>query len=65
MGDAAAARSAWATALAAMRANAPEQPDETALHAAILQRLGRATEAQPLIKRLDQVGYRSSEFTAA
>ena len=65
IGDAPAAQTAWKSALAAIPASAPEEPDESALHAAILERLGRATEAQPLIRRLDQVGYRNPEFTAA
>jgi len=65
IGDSPAARSAWTRALAVMPAAAREEPDETALHAAILQRLGRAAEAAPLIRRLDQVGYKDTAFTTA
>jgi tetratricopeptide (TPR) repeat protein len=62
LGKADAAQAAWTEALAAMPANAVEQPHETALRAKILQRLGRQTEAAPLIGKLDRMGYRDQEF---
>ena len=65
IGNAPAARTAWTSALAAIPANAPEKPDETALHAAILELLGRGTEAASLRRRLDQLGYRNPEFRSA
>lgn len=61
-GDDRAALAAWTAALAAMPANAPEEPGETALRATILQRLGRGAEAEPLIKNLERIGYRNPEF---
>lgn len=51
-------RSAWLAALAAIPAGITEQPDEIAEHAAILQRVGRAAEAQRLDQRLAAMGYR-------
>jgi tetratricopeptide (TPR) repeat protein len=63
LGNREAAQSAWTTALAAIPPNTPEQPAETALHAAILQSLGRSAEAQPLISRLNQLGYRDPQYT--
>jgi hypothetical protein len=45
-----------------MPANAVEQPNETALHAAILLRLGRQAGAAPLIGKLDRMGYRDPDF---
>jgi tetratricopeptide (TPR) repeat protein len=65
IGNAPAARTAWTSALAAIPANAPEKPDETALHAAILELLGRGTEAASLRRRLDPLGYRNPEFRSA
>jgi tetratricopeptide (TPR) repeat protein len=53
-----AARTAWLAGFAAIPAGVPEQPDEMAEHAALLQRLGRAGEAQPLIAKLSSFGYR-------
>jgi tetratricopeptide (TPR) repeat protein len=57
-GDMEAAQVAWNSALAANPKNVTEQPDEIAEHAAILQRLGRNPEAQPLTARLNSMGYR-------
>jgi len=57
-GNAGAAHSAWASALAALPAGVMEQPDEIAERATILQRLGRTGEAQPLTARLNSMGYR-------
>jgi tetratricopeptide (TPR) repeat protein len=62
LGNSDAAKSAWTEALAAMPVNAVEQPNETALHAAVLQRLGRQAEAAPLIGKLDRMGYRDPDF---
>ena len=58
VGRADAARSAWAAALTVIPTTVPEQPDEIAEHAALLQRLGRAGDAQPLAARLKAMGYR-------
>ena len=57
-GDMDAARFAWSQGLAAIPAGVTEQPDELAEHAAILQRLGRTAEAQPLAAKLNSIGYR-------
>jgi tetratricopeptide (TPR) repeat protein len=57
-GDAAAASSAWNSALARLSSTSAEEPDQLALHAAILERLGRLAEAQPLRSRLTNMGYR-------
>jgi tetratricopeptide (TPR) repeat protein len=53
-----AAHSAWAMGVAALPANVLEQPDELAEHAALLKRLGRSAEAQPLDVKLEEMGYR-------
>jgi tetratricopeptide (TPR) repeat protein len=58
VGRADAARSAWAAALTVIPTTVPEQPDEIAEHAALLQRLGRAGDAQPRAARLKAMGYR-------
>jgi tetratricopeptide (TPR) repeat protein len=60
LGDSAAAAAAWQAGLAALPNGSTERPNELALHAAILQRLGRAAEAQPLIQRLRAMGYRAA-----
>ncbi len=57
-GNADRALSAWESGLAAIPAGVPELPDEMAEHAALLQRLGRSAEAQPLTARLNSMGYR-------
>jgi tetratricopeptide (TPR) repeat protein len=59
-GDSAAAAASWQSALAALPNGSSERPNELALHAAILQRLGRTAEAQPLIQRLRAMGYRAA-----
>jgi tetratricopeptide (TPR) repeat protein len=61
-GDTAAARASWTNALEALPRGIPERPDETGIHLRILQRLGRAEDAQPLINRLNAIGYRNPEF---
>jgi hypothetical protein len=58
MGDGNAARSAWADGLALVPRGVAEQPDELAIHAAILERLERIEEAQQLQARLGSMGYR-------
>jgi tetratricopeptide (TPR) repeat protein len=60
LGDSAAAAAAWQAGLAALPNGLTERPNELALHAAILQRLGRAAEAQPIIERLRAMGYRAT-----
>jgi tetratricopeptide (TPR) repeat protein len=60
LGDSAAAAAAWQAGLAALPNGSTERPNELALHAAILQRLGRAAEAQPIIERLRAMGYRAA-----
>ena len=57
-GNVDAARTAWSKGLAAISAGVPEQPDEMAEHAALLQRIGRTGEAQPLASKLRSIGYR-------
>jgi hypothetical protein len=57
LGDASGARSAWTSALTSLPAGVAEQPDEMAERAALLQRLGRAFDAQPLTARLNSIGY--------
>ena len=58
LGDSAGARAEWERGLAALRANVAEKPDEMADHAALLQQVGRGAEAQPLLQRLNSIGYR-------
>jgi eukaryotic-like serine/threonine-protein kinase len=62
-GDLQAARSAWATGVAMLPTGHSELPDEIADRIAILERLGRSAEAQPLAQRLAAMGYRASVFT--
>jgi tetratricopeptide (TPR) repeat protein len=62
LGDAASARTTWATALATIPRGITERPEEMALRARILQRLGRTAEAKPLKDRLISIGYRNPEF---
>ena len=53
------AQAAWSSGLSAIPANVAEQPDEMAEHAALLQRLGRNADAQPLSAKLMSMGYHS------
>jgi tetratricopeptide (TPR) repeat protein len=53
-----AARAAWLSGLATIPTDVPERPDEMAEHSVLLQRLGRAAEAQPLSAKLNSMGYR-------
>jgi tetratricopeptide (TPR) repeat protein len=57
-GDLQPAREAWTTALAILPSGLPEEPDEVAVRVAILQRLGRTAEADPLARKLSAMGYR-------
>jgi tetratricopeptide (TPR) repeat protein len=59
-GDLAAATAAWTTALAALPPGVPELPQEIAQHATLLDRLGRASEAQQLKQRLAAMGYKAA-----
>jgi tetratricopeptide (TPR) repeat protein len=62
LGDKAAAAAAWNAAFAALPHVPAERPIETQEHAIILQRLGRAAEAQQLNQRLASMGYRLREI---
>ena len=57
MGDSSAARAAWSIALALLPKGVAEKPEEMAERAALLQRLGRGAEAEPLAARLNSIGY--------
>jgi tetratricopeptide (TPR) repeat protein len=59
LGNEDAARSAWSTALSQLPGGFAE-PKELATRAAILDRLGRTAEAQPLHARLNAMGYKQS-----
>jgi tetratricopeptide (TPR) repeat protein len=63
--DLASAHASWATALATIPHGATERPEEMAVRARILQRLGRTAEAKPLKDRLASIGYRNPEFSTA
>jgi tetratricopeptide (TPR) repeat protein len=58
MHDRAGAGQAWSSALAALPRGVAEKPLEMDEHARILQRLGRAGEAQPIATRLNAMGFR-------
>lgn len=58
MGDEGGANEAWSNALSAIPRVAAETPPEIDEHAVILQRLGRAAEAQQIASRLAAIGYR-------
>ena len=61
LGDRAAAMAAWTAALQAVPHVTAERPTETHEHAIILERLGRAGEAQKLNQQLAAIGYRLPE----
>ena len=61
VGDTAGAAMAWQKALSALPPNVAERPYELAQHVTILNRLGRAGEAQPLKQKLDAMGYRAAD----
>jgi tetratricopeptide (TPR) repeat protein len=52
------AGAAWSQALAALPNGVAESPFEMDEHAAILERVGRADQARPLVARLHAIGYR-------
>ena len=56
-GDLQAARQSWINAFATLPAGLPEEPKEVAIRVAILQRLGRAAQAEPLARKLAAMGY--------
>jgi hypothetical protein len=58
LGDGTGARSAWESGFAALPTTAPERPAELAERLLLLQRLGRAGEAQQAAGRLRAIGYR-------
>jgi tetratricopeptide (TPR) repeat protein len=57
-GDAAASRRSWEQGLATVPATAAERPFEMRARAQLLQRLGRAEEAQRLFERLSDMGFK-------
>ena len=57
-----AARGAYERALAAWPKNVEERPRELAEHAMLLRRLGRNSEAAPLVRRLSEMGYRHPDY---
>jgi tetratricopeptide (TPR) repeat protein len=57
-GDLQGASASWSQALATLPRGVPESPFELDEHALILQRLGRATEAQQIAGKLNAMGYR-------
>ena len=61
-GQLGAAHSAWSSALASIPTDPTEIPREMAEHAAILERLGRAAEAQQLSQRLAAMGCRLADL---
>jgi tetratricopeptide (TPR) repeat protein len=58
VGDKKAAMAAWQAALASWPAGIPETPRQSAIHASILDALGRTAQAKPLTDRLSTIGYR-------
>ena len=64
LGNADAARSAWQAAFSSLPAGRLEQPGEMVERASILRRLGRAGEAQQLVRRLTQMGYHDPEISS-
>ena len=63
-GDPGAATAAWAHALAAFPARVAETPAEMSEHAMVLQRAGRAAEANGLVRKLRAMGFHDPEFRA-
>jgi hypothetical protein len=59
-GDSGGARAAWSDGLSQLPANVSERPQEMNERAALLQRLGRNSDARPLTERLAAIGYRSA-----
>ena len=58
IGDGTAALAAWRSGFAALPLGVTELPSEMAERGAILQRLGRTSEADQLAARLRTIGYR-------
>ena len=58
-GDEQGARTAWSEGLAQLPRNVVERPWEINERAELLRRLGRSAEAQPLVRRLAAIGFRS------
>ena len=65
LGDTGSANEAWRNAYAAFPKGVAELPIEMAEYAMILQRLGRSADAQPRVRRLQQMGYRLSQANTA
>lgn len=65
-GQADAARVAWSRGLAALSVFGTDSndPDQLATQAQLLHALGRTDQAQPILARLDAMGYRDAEFMA-
>jgi tetratricopeptide (TPR) repeat protein len=59
-GDLAGAGASWTRALSLLPTGVPEVPQEIAEHALLLERLGRAAEAQQLNQRLATMGYKAA-----
>ena len=59
LGDREAARAAWTEGMAQLPRNVAERPVEMSERAKLLERLGRASEARPLVERLGAIGYKS------
>jgi len=57
-GDLSAARMAWQAGLAVLPKGVNERPAELSQRSALLQRLGRNSEAMPINAKLDAIGYR-------
>jgi tetratricopeptide (TPR) repeat protein len=63
-GNSAGARAAWHKALAALPTGRAERPTELDEHATILQRNGRAADAQRIVAALSAMGYKRADPTA-
>jgi eukaryotic-like serine/threonine-protein kinase len=63
LGDSGGAAAAWNAAFQSLPRVSAERPIETQEHAIILERLGRAAEAQKLKQQLAATGYRLPEIT--
>ena len=57
LGNAAAARAAWTSGLAALPSGIPELPNEMSERASLQQRLGRIADAQAINVKLARMGY--------
>ena len=61
-GQIGAGRGAYERALSAWPKSVEERPSELAQHAQLLRRLGRNSDAQPIIRQLNAMGYRDPEL---